>query len=115
MTAEGKNLLGGALELEYEINTIPIYYAPKFLFGSKSLEGFVKGALGMQFSDLKRTGAFTGSDNDSGFYGGLGLGGMKTFKEKFFINAEYEWAYMSNSFYKDGFVNSFMLGLGVRF
>lgn len=101
---------------KYEINSLPIYYAPKFLFGNKSLEGFVKGALGMHFSDLERTGSIVSiSSNDSGFYGGLGLGGMKTFNEKFFINAEYEWAYMSNSFYKDGFMNSFMLGVGVRF
>jgi len=113
MTADDNNLVG---PLSYEINTIPIYYAPKYLFGNKSLEGFFKGALGMQFSDLKQTGTLVSiSDNDTGFYGGLGVGGMKTFKEKFFINAEYEWAYMSNSFYKDGFVNSFMVGLGMKF
>lgn len=113
MTAEDSNFLGST---EIEISTIPIYYAPKYLFGNKSLEGFLKGALGMQFSDLKQTGTLASvSDNDTGFYGGLGVGGMKTFNEKFFINAEYEWAYMSNSFYKDGFVNSFMLGLGIKF
>lgn len=113
MTAENSNILGST---EIEISTIPIYYAPKYIFGNKSLGGFVKGALGFQFSDLKQTGTIASiSDNDSGFYGGLGLGGMKTFKDKFFINAEYEWAYMSNSFYKDGFVNSFMLGVGVQF
>jgi hypothetical protein len=106
----------GSLPTSYTVNSLPIYYAPKYLFGNKSLEGFVKGALGMQFSDLETTTQNVRiSSNDSGFYGGLGVGGMKTFKEKFFINAEYEWAYMSNSFYKDGFMNSFMVGLGVRF
>lgn len=112
----------GSLPTSYTVNSLPIYYAPKFLFGNKSLEGFVKGALGMQFSDLETTTQLENttqnvrvSSNDSGFYGGFGLGGMKTFNEKFFINAEYEWAYLSNSYYKDGFMNSFMLGLGVRF
>lgn len=113
-TAEIDNSLGDTNK--FKINSIPVYYAPKYLFGDGSFEGFVKGALGMQFSNLERTGSLVVvSDNDSGFYGGLGLGGMKTFKEKYFINLEYEWAYMSNSFYKDGFVNSLMLGLGVRF
>ena len=106
----------GSLPTTYTSNSLPIYYAPKYLFGNKSLEGFVKGALGMHFSDLETTTQNVRvSSNDSGFYGGLGLGGMKTFNEKFFINAEYEWAYLSNSYYKDGFMNSFMLGLGVRF
>lgn len=113
-TAEVSNAIGD--ENKYEINSIPVYYAPKYIFGKGSFEGFLKGALGMQFSNLERTGSLAAvSDNDSGFYGGLGLGGMKTFKGKYFVNLEYEWAYMSNSFYKDGFVNSLMLGLGVRF
>jgi hypothetical protein len=112
-TAETTTLVG---QTKYEINTIPVYYAPKYFFGKGSAQGFVKGALGMQFSNLTRSGSVIGlEDNDSGFYGGLGLGGMKTFKENFFINAEYEWAYMSNSFYKDGFMNSFLIGIGMKF
>jgi hypothetical protein len=101
---------------KYKINAWPIYYAPKLVFGQGSAQGFIKGALGMQFSNLNRTGALTDlEDNDYGFYGGASVGFMKSFGEKMFVNVEYEWAYMSNSFYKDGFMNSAMLGIGYKF
>jgi hypothetical protein len=102
--------------VEYNINSWPIYYAPKFMFGNESMKGFIKGALGMQFSGIKRTGpAFEIKDNDFGFYGGASAGLMKIINEKMFINVEYEWAYLSNSYYKDGFMNSVMLGIGMKF
>jgi opacity protein-like surface antigen len=101
---------------EYKINSWPIYYAPKYLIGQGSTKGFIKGAIGMQFSGFKRTGLlgeFT--SNDAGFYGGLGAGVMKSFNEKMFINLEYEWAYLSNGYYVDGFMNTVSLGIGVKF
>jgi hypothetical protein len=101
---------------DYKINSWPIYYAPKLMFGNGSAKAFIKGALGMQFSSLKRTGTLSEiKNNDFGFYGGAGAGVMKSFGEKMFINLEYEWAYLSNTFYKDGFMNSVMLGVGVKF
>ncbi|MBL7857544.1 MAG: outer membrane beta-barrel protein [Cyclobacteriaceae bacterium] len=101
---------------EYKINTWPIYYAPKFLIGKGSAKGFIKGALGAQTTTFKRTGSFGElKDADIGFYGGAGAGFMKTFNEKMFITVEYEWAYLSNSAYKDGFMNSAMLGIGMKF
>jgi len=101
---------------DYKITTVPYYYAPKFLFGNESLKGFIKGALGMHSSWFERTGALgTVTDEGFGFYGGAALGGMKSFGDKIFINVEYEWAYMSNAYYEDGFVNSIMGGIGVRF
>jgi hypothetical protein len=106
----------GALAATYKINSFPIYYAPKFMFGSEKFKGFVKGALGMQFAGLKRTGTATElSDNDFGFYGGGGAGFMVLLGDKFFINAEYEIAWASNSFYKDGWMNTAMGGIGIRF
>ena len=51
---------------------------------------------------------------DTGFYGGASLGAMYSFNEKVFINAEYEWTYLSNSYYRDGEVQSAMIGLGFR-
>lgn len=101
---------------ELKINTWPIYYAPKYMFGKGSAKLFIKGALGMQFSGLKVTGAAGGdvTTNDAGFYGGAGAGLIKNFGETMFINLEYEWAYLSNSFYKDGFMNSVMLGVGKK-
>jgi hypothetical protein len=105
-----------AQTITYKINSFPIYYSPKFMFGNEKFKGFVKGALGMQFAGLKRTGAATEiSDNDFGFYGGGGAGFMVLLGEKFFINAEYEIAWASNSFYKDGWMNSLMGGIGIRF
>lgn len=103
-------------KFDYTINSWPIYYAPKFMFGSGKLRGFVKGALGMHFSDLKRTGPLGNiSASDSGFYGGASLGGMVNLTDTVFINLEYEWAYLSNSFYRDGFMNSAMAGIGFKF
>jgi len=105
-----------SVPVEFEINSLPVYYAPKFMFGSQSMKGFIKGAIGTQISWFKRTGAATEiKDNDFGFYGGAGAGFMKTINEKVFINAEYEWAYLSNFYYKDGFMNTIMIGIGMKF
>ena len=101
---------------EYDITSWPVYYAPKYLFGSDKFKGFVKGALGVQFSHLKRTGPAIGlEDNDTGLFTGLGAGLMVYLSDNILLNLEYEWAYMSNSFYRDGFMNSAMLGIGYRF
>lgn len=101
---------------EYKLNSWPIYYAPKFLFGGESFKGFVKGAIGWHFSNYKKTGTIIIVEgNANGFYGGLGAGAMYTFNDKIFINLEYEWAYMGSSYYRDGFINSIMFGLGIIF
>jgi hypothetical protein len=101
---------------DYTLSNLPIYYAPKFIFGNESFKGFLKGALGTHSSWYKRTGTLGEFDSqDWGFYGGASLGAMKSFSEKVFINLEYEWAYLSNSYYRDGFVNSIMGGIGFRF
>lgn len=101
----------------YSISTLPIYYAPKFLFGSEKLKGFVKGALGFQHTKLKRTSYFNvQTELDGwGFYGGLGAGVMFSINESIFINAEYEFAWMTNSYYSGGIVNSVMGGIGIKF
>ena len=99
----------------YAINSFPIYYAPKVMFGSDKVKAFVKGALGMQFAGLKREGIISLSDNDFGFYGGGGAGVMLFLKENIFINAEYEIAWASNSWYKDGWMNTAMGGIGFKF
>jgi len=106
----------GAQTSEYTLTSFPLYYAPKVLFGKESIKGFIKGALGAHYSGYKRTGALGELDTwDFGFYGGASLGIMKSFKEKMFVNLEYEWAYLSNSAYRDGFVNSIMGGIGIKF
>ena len=101
---------------DYKLTTVPYYYAPKLLFGNESFKGFIKGALGMHSSWYKRTGALGEiTDNSFGFYGGIGLGATKYFNEKVFISVEYEWAYLSNAYYRDGFVNTISGGIGFSF
>jgi hypothetical protein len=105
-----------SLTSQYTFSNFPMYYAPKLLFGSESFKGFLKGALGFHYSGYKRTGDVISVDTwDFGFYGGAGAGIMKIINERIFINAEYEWAYLSNTSYRDGFINTIMGGIGFRF
>ena len=105
----------GQLVQSYTINSFPIYYAPKFMFGNDKVKAFIKGALGGQFAGLKKEGIITLSDNDFGFYGGGGAGVMLFLKSNIFINAEYEIAWASNSCYKDGWMNTAGGGIGFKF
>jgi Outer membrane protein beta-barrel domain len=101
---------------DYAFTNLPLYFSPKYLIGKKSFKGFVKGAVGMHFSHLSRTGTLAEiSDWSIGFYGGASAGVMKTFNDKIFINLEYEWAYLSNANYRDGFINTVMGGIGMKF
>ena len=97
------------------VNSFPLYYAPKLMFGNDRIKAFVKGAIGMQFATLKREGLVELSDHDFGFYGGGGAGVMIFIKENIFINGEYEIAWASNSFYKDGWINTAGGGIGFKF
>ena len=107
----------GVQGVEYKLNTLPMYYAPKVMFGSGKVKAFVKGALGAHLSYYKRTGGSGGEikTNDAGFYGGVSVGAMIFVSEKTFLNAEYEWAWMSNTYVRDGFMNSALFGIGMRF
>jgi opacity protein-like surface antigen len=89
----------GSGDKTIKLNTFPVYYAPKYLIGSGKFQGFVKGALGMHFSNYKIEGgaADDAKTSDAGFYGGAGLGALYNINEKMFLNLEYEWAYLSNS------------------
>lgn len=89
------------------------------MFGSEKVKGFIKGALGWQFSKLSLKGGgaigLEGEDNDSGFAGGGGAGIMYLVKENIFLNLEYEYLWLSNSFYRDESLNTISLGLGIKF
>ena len=105
----------GQAEVDYKLNSMPIYYMPKYLIGRGSFKAFVKGALGMHISQFTKTEPIkTVETNGVGFYGGLGAGVMLTFN-RIFIAGEYEWAFASNRNYKNGFVNSATLSLGIKF
>jgi hypothetical protein len=102
--------------VKYKLTNWPVYYAPKVIFGKDKFKAFIKGAVGIHISKYKRTG-YLGelSSSDMGFYGGLGAGVLISLGENLFINAEYEWAYLSNYYYQGGFINSAMGGIGMRF
>ena len=40
----------GQQTTDYKLNTWPIYYVPKYLFGGDSFKGFLKGAIGYAFT-----------------------------------------------------------------
>lgn len=102
--------------ISYKISTVPIYFAPKYVMGKGKFKGYIKAVLGMQSSKIEREGSvLILEDSDLGFYGGGGLGATYPITEIVYINAEYELAWMSNSFYKDGLTNSVLVGIGVKF
>lgn len=104
------------VKTDFKLENWPVYYAPRYSFGTSNLKGFVKGAIGMHFSNYERIGTLGRiTTNDSGFYGGLGLGGNYMLSKYVFLNVEYEWAYLSNYYYRDGNMNSIMGGLGFKF
>ena len=103
-------------EVKSTVSSIPLYYAPKFIIGSGKVKPFIKGALGTQWAKLKREGAGELTANSFGFYGGGGGGLEIGLSEKLFINAEYEIAYVSNTYYEGGgWLQSAMFGLGFKF
>jgi hypothetical protein len=86
------------------------------MFGEDKFKVFVKGALGTQFASLKREGpSISLSDNDFGFYGGGGAGLMYFIKDNIFLNGDYEIAWASNNWYKDGWISTATIGLGFKF
>jgi len=105
----------GQNSIKSTVSSLPIYYAPKLIFGKGKFKVFIKGALGTQIAFLKREGVVNSSDHDYGFYGGAGGGIMFFLKENIFLNAEYEIAWASNHYYHDGFMNTAGGGIGYKF
>jgi hypothetical protein len=99
----------------YKLKSLPFYYAPKFLLGKKAFKGFIKGAIGLQFSEFTRSGALGDlTADDAGLYAGVSLGVRFNFNPKVFMNLEYEWDYLSDSYYKDDYTESIILGIGFK-
>jgi hypothetical protein len=105
----------GQETIKNSVYSLPLYYAPKVMFGSDKFKIFIKGALGMQFASLKRESIITTTANDFGFYGGGGAGIMLFLKENIFISGEYEIAWASNSAFKDGWISTAGGGIGFKF
>lgn len=102
--------------LDYTYNAWPIYYTPRWCFGKENFNVFVNAALGIHFSNFVQKGVLgEATQSHIGFYGGLGGGLLYNLSERFYIDLEYNWAFMANAYYKNGFMNSAMLGIGFRF
>ena len=100
----------------YSVSSIPLYFAPKFLFGNDRVKGFIKLTLGGIRTDFERTGTATGvSATGYGFYGGGGAGLEIAVSESVYIIGEYEIAYVSSSYYSGSLLQSASGGIGVRF
>jgi hypothetical protein len=110
------NLKGSTSDRDYNITSLPLYFSPKYMSGSDKLKGFIKGAFGIQLSTIESTGSTTSlSDHDYGVVAGGGAGFMFFFNEQIFLNAEYEIMWMSNSYYRSGWINTISGGLGLKF
>jgi hypothetical protein len=99
----------------YRLNSFPIYYAPKIIAGKGKIKGFIKGAIGIQFSGVRKEGVLNRTDADMGLYAGAGAGFMVLLSDEIFINAEYEIAWASNKYYKDGLISTIGGGIGFKF
>lgn len=116
MSASYVRLSADASGASYDIGTWPVYYAPKFMFGSDKFQGFIKAALGWQFSKISRSGNFSELEsNDSGIATGVGAGILYYFNDKAFLDAGYEFLWLDNSFFRDGYLNTASLGIGFKF
>jgi hypothetical protein len=106
----------GGGSIDYKFSTIPMYFAPRYMFGSEKLKGFIKAIIGFQLSTFERKvsgGTLTGDDN--GFYGGGGAGILFHINDRIFLDAEYEIAYLTNDYYRNGLMQTVMGGIGVKF
>ena len=108
---------GSIDETKFKAWHLPLYYVPKYTFGDKAVRPFIKGAIGTHISGYKREGPLGAQikTSDLGFYGGLGAGLSIDISQEIYLNLEYEWAYLSNSWYSNGFINSIGMGLAFRF
>ena len=102
-------------EQRINVQSIPILFQGKYFFGSDMIKAYLQGGIGLQFSRIEYTGPrIMLQDGDSGFTLGLGLGANFFTDEKIFINAAYNFSYMSNSYYRDGIVHLLKVGIGFQ-
>lgn len=93
----------------------PFLINGKYSVGKNNVQGYIKGAAGLQISKVKLESQSTVlKDHDVGLALGTGVGFNITLSEKLFLQTEYELQYQTNSFYKDGIIHQVTLGLGFK-
>ena len=96
--------------------SVPLTLFGKYNFGSSKVRGFLRGNVGVHTSKIESAGERAGlTDWDAGFVVGAGLGANLFMSKTMLLNAGYHFAYLSNSFYRDGLVHSLQLGIGFQF
>jgi hypothetical protein len=95
--------------------SLPIMLQGKYYLGSNRARGYLQGGAGIQFSWVEYSGPILLlQDGDSGITLGGGIGGYFFTDEKIFINVAYNLNYLSNSYYRDGLIHLFKLGIGFQ-
>ena len=101
-----------------EITTFPIYLMGRGWFGTGRFQGYLGGAFGVYFSELKTTTVTNQTTTTRGMSGtGLSvpLGFIFNINERVFLNANYTLNWLiDNDFLENGILNSFGLGLGIN-
>jgi hypothetical protein len=101
-----------------QVSTFPIYLMGRGWFGSGRFQGYLGGAFGVYFSELKTTTITDHTTTTRGMAGtGLSvpLGFIFNLNERVFLNANYTLTWLiDNDFLENGILNSFGVGLGVN-
>jgi hypothetical protein len=96
-------------------NVLPVLLYGKAMFGPPKLKGYLSAGFGVQFSNASSfTDAVQVESYDSGFLVGGSAGVMFFLSEKILFNAAYNFSFLANSFYRDGTVGTFAVGLGYQ-
>jgi hypothetical protein len=97
-------------------STFPIILYGRYLFGTDQFKGYIGAGFGIQFSNVK---FYTNNAQVEGTDSGVLIGGMAGinyfFNDKVFVNANYNLSWLSNSYYKDGMIQTITFGLGFQF
>ena len=104
-------------DTQREINyvSVPIILSGKYYFNSGIGSNYLQCGFGVHFSQVDYLGKETCfSGGSSGFTFNLGFGGYVFFNEKMFLNIGYNFMLMGNSYYQDGIVHLWKLGLGFQ-
>jgi len=104
---------------QIRFSTLPFWLYGKFLFGPEKVKFFIPLALGYQISERQISGnVFTIQDTyrnwDSGISLGTGIGVNYYFSEKVCGIASYNFQFLNNKFYKEGFAHVFNIGIGFQ-
>jgi len=106
---------GTSQEITNTYQSWPLLVNGKYLVGKNKVQGYIKGAAGLQISKVKLESQNNVlKDHDVGLAFGTGAGVNITLSEKLFLQTEYEFMYQTNSYYKDGIINQVTLGLGLK-